>query len=59
MGGTTAQAPRLRSGSAAMPAGLGCFALMSFFIGTAEYAGAFVAQYVGAGVPYRATCSSI
>ncbi len=35
--------------AAAMPAGLTCFCLMCFFIGTAGYAGTFVAQYDGAG----------
>jgi len=35
--------------AAAMPAGLTCFCLMCFFIGTAGYAGTFVAQYEGAG----------
>lgn len=35
--------------SASMPAGLLCFAAMSFFIGTAGYVNSFVAQYTGAG----------
>ena len=35
--------------AATMPAGLTCFCLMCFFIGTAGYAGTFVAQYDGAG----------
>lgn len=35
--------------AAAMPAGLLQFALISFFLGTAGYANAFVAQYHGAG----------
>jgi MATE family multidrug resistance protein len=34
--------------AAAMPAGLTCFCLMCFFLGTAGYAGTFVAQYAGA-----------
>ncbi len=34
--------------SASMPAGLTCFVMMSFFIGTAGYVNAFVAQYTGA-----------
>jgi len=39
--------------AAAMPAGLASFCLMCFFIGTAGYAGTFVAQYDGAGRPER------
>lgn len=39
--------------AAAMPAGLTCFCLMCFFIGTAGYSGTFVAQYAGAGRPER------
>ena len=35
--------------SASMPAGLLCFAAMSFFMGTAGYVNSFVAQYTGAG----------
>ncbi|HAS83721.1 MAG TPA: MATE family efflux transporter, partial [Verrucomicrobia bacterium] len=35
--------------AAAMPAGLACFCLMCFFLGTAGYASTFVAQYAGAG----------
>lgn len=35
--------------AASMPAGLSCFVLMSFFIGTAGYVNTFVAQYSGAG----------
>lgn len=34
--------------AAAMPAGLGCFVLMGFFLGTAGYTNTFVAQYTGA-----------
>lgn len=39
--------------SAAFPAGLTAFSLSCVFIGTAGYAGAFVAQYVGAENPRR------
>lgn len=39
--------------AAAMPAGLLNFTLMSFFLGTAGYVSAFVAQYHGAGRPER------
>ncbi len=39
--------------SAAMPAGLACFCLMCFFLGTAGYAGTFVAQYDGSGQKKR------
>lgn len=39
--------------AASMPAGLTCFCLMCFFIGTAGYAGTFVAQYEGAGQQKR------
>lgn len=37
--------------AAAMPAGLLGFTLMAFFIGTASYVNAFVAQYTGANRP--------
>ena len=36
--------------AAAMPAGMLNFTIMSLFIGTASYAGTFVAQYYGAGI---------
>ncbi|MBU0533678.1 MAG: MATE family efflux transporter [Candidatus Omnitrophica bacterium] len=36
--------------AAAMPAGMLNFTVMSLFIGTASYAGTFVAQYYGAGI---------
>jgi len=39
--------------AAAMPAGLTCFCLMCFFLGTAGYAGTFVAQYAGANQTKR------
>jgi multidrug resistance protein, MATE family len=39
--------------AAAMPAGLTAFCLMAFFIGTAGYAGTFVAQYSGADQPHK------
>lgn len=39
--------------AAAMPAGILNYAVMSFFIGTASYAGTFVAQYHGAGMRHR------
>jgi multidrug resistance protein, MATE family len=39
--------------AASMPAGLLSFTFMSVFIGIAGYAGAFVAQYTGAGQPRR------
>ena len=39
--------------AAAMPAGMLNFTLMSFFLGTAGYVSAFVAQYHGAGRPER------
>ncbi|MCE9613608.1 MAG: MATE family efflux transporter [Lentisphaerae bacterium] len=39
--------------AAAMPAGLTCFTLMAFFIGTAGYVNTFVAQYTGAERPAR------
>ncbi|MBU2547881.1 MAG: MATE family efflux transporter [Proteobacteria bacterium] len=39
--------------AAAMPAGILNFSIMSFFIGTATYASAFVAQYFGAGRYHR------
>lgn len=39
--------------AASMPAGLACFTLMCFFMGTAGYANAFVAQYTGARRPDR------
>lgn len=39
--------------AASMPSGLLCFTMMSFFIGTAGYANAFVAQYMGAGMERR------
>jgi MATE family multidrug resistance protein len=35
--------------SAALSAGMTCFMLVSFFMGVAQYANAFVAQYTGAG----------
>ena len=38
--------------AASMPAGMLNFTVMSLFIGTAGYAGTFVAQYYGAGI-YR------
>lgn len=34
--------------SASMPAGLGCFVLIAFFLGIAGYTNTFVAQYTGA-----------
>jgi MATE family multidrug resistance protein len=40
--------------SAAMPAGLTAFCLMSLFIGTAGYAGTFVSQYIGSNQPQNA-----
>lgn len=39
--------------AAAMPAGILSFAITGFFIGTASYAGTFVAQYFGAGRLHR------
>lgn len=39
--------------AAAMPAGILNFAVMSFFIGTASYVSAFVAQYSGAAREHR------
>ena len=39
--------------SAAMPAGLACFVLMCFFLGTAGYVNAFVAQYTGSGQSHK------
>jgi MATE family multidrug resistance protein len=39
--------------AAAMPSGILAFTLMSFFIGTASYANAMVAQYHGADRPQR------
>ncbi|MDD5455129.1 MAG: MATE family efflux transporter [Candidatus Ratteibacteria bacterium] len=39
--------------AAAMPAGMLNFTIMSLFIGTASYAGTFVAQYYGAGIYKR------
>lgn len=39
--------------AAALPAGLTCFMLMSFFLGTAGYVNTFVAQYTGARRPAR------
>jgi len=39
--------------AAALPGGLTCFMLMSFFMGTAGYVNTFVAQYTGAGRPER------
>jgi MATE family multidrug resistance protein len=41
--------PEAMAGS--MPAGLLCFALMAFFIGTVGYVNTFVAQFTGAGQP--------
>ena len=35
--------------AASMPAGMLCFSLMAFFIGTTSYVNTFVAQYSGAG----------
>ncbi len=35
--------------SASMPAGLGCFVLIAFFLGITGYTNTFVAQYSGAG----------
>ncbi len=40
--------------SGSMTAGMTCFALMAFFLGTSRYAGTFVAQYTGAGKRDRA-----
>jgi len=39
--------------AASMPAGLACLTLMCFFMGTAGYVNAFVAQYTGARRPDR------
>ncbi len=39
--------------SAVMPAGLTCFAAMSFFFGTVGYTNAFVSQYTGAKMPHK------
>ncbi|MFC1734863.1 MATE family efflux transporter [Candidatus Hydrogenedentota bacterium] len=39
--------------AAVMPAGVLCFTVMAFFIGTASYCGTFVSQYYGAGRPER------
>jgi len=39
--------------AAATPAGILNFTLMSLFIGTASYAGTFIAQYYGAGMHHR------
>ncbi|MCL5269109.1 MAG: MATE family efflux transporter [bacterium] len=43
--------------AATTPAGILSFTLISLFIGTATYAGTFVAQYHGAGRPERASAS--
>ncbi|MEW6753183.1 MAG: MATE family efflux transporter [Candidatus Latescibacterota bacterium] len=39
--------------AAAMPAGMASFAFLSLFMGTAQYANTFVAQYMGARRPER------
>ncbi|MBN1867368.1 MATE family efflux transporter [Candidatus Sumerlaeota bacterium] len=39
--------------AASLPAGLFCFTLICFFMGTASYANTFVAQYHGSGQPRR------
>ncbi len=43
--------------AAALPAGIVSFAAISFFMGVAQYTNAFVAQYIGAGVPNRVGAS--
>lgn len=47
----------LESISAALPAGIASFMLVSFFMGVAGYVNAFVAQYTGAGRPGRVGAS--
>lgn len=47
----------VRAISAALPAGVASFAFISFFMGTANYTNAFIAQYVGADRPHRVGAS--